>query len=155
MARMTVSGGAELSAMLEALGRDAEEIAKRGLYDGAGIIADAVRASADGIPVCQDNEWGSESHPRAGIREYEKNDLIGAFGVAVHRNEGGKITTSVGFHGYNSRGKANALIAASVERGTSFMLASPFVKPAVSASRSAARAAMIKTAEEEINKRTK
>lgn len=139
--------------MLESLGKDSQEIAKRGLYDGAKVVADAVRARVEDLPVT--DEYGWPDHPRDGIRDYEKAGLAAGLGVADHRAGGGKVDTSIGFHGYNSRGKPNALIARSVERGTSFMKADPIVRPAVNASRSAARAAMVKTAEEEIKKRIK
>lgn len=153
MARMSVTGTRELSAMLESLGKDSQEIAKRGLYQGAKIVADAVKANISGLPVTDD--YGTPSRPRDGIRAYEKDGLMAGMGVASHRAGGGKVDTSIGFHGYNSRGKPNAVIARSVERGTSFMKANPVVKPALAATRGAAKAAMIREAEEEINKRIK
>lgn len=152
MARMSVNGTKQLSAMLESLGKDSQEIGKRALYDGAKVVADALRAKVEALEV--DNEYAWPGNPREGIRDYEKDGLAAGLGVADHR-VGGKIDTSIGFHGYNAKGKPNALIARSVERGTSFLKPTPIVQPAVAASRGAARAAMIKTAEEEINKRVK
>ena len=77
-----------------------------------------------------------------------------------HENDGYNVL--IGFDGYNGirtkkypGGQPNQLIARSVERGTSFRRAYPFIKKTVRSSKAAAQKKMLETYEEEVNKITK
>lgn len=160
MAKMTVSGMKEVEAMLETIGSSAEDIAKRGLYEGAGVVADAVKESASKIPVTK--RYGFQKNAKRGLTQEERDGLVESLGISTMETSGGKTTVSVGFDGYNGHatkrwpnGAPNAMVARSVERGTSFLQAHPFVKPTVQAYRSKAKAAIDRRVKEEIKKYTK
>lgn len=160
MAKMTVKGLREVENMLDTIASSSGEIASKGLYDGAGVVADAVKSAVDTIPVS--NTYGTEDVKKRGISADERMGLKEAVGIAPHQESGAKVHTSVGFDGYVGnttrkypKGKPAAMIARSVERGTSFMYATPFVKPTVQKCRRTAQAAIEKTVREEIQKKQK
>ena len=153
MAKWIVGHGIDdYVAKLGNLEDSSEETCKRAVYDGAAIVADAVKASIAALPV------GS---PREGkVTEAQKAGLLSGMGIASFRNEGGFINVKVGMDGYNSqtsrkypKGQPNAMIARSLESGTSFSPKRAFIGPAVSKSRAAAEAAIKATLEKEIGEK--
>ena len=160
MARMTVKGSEELYAMLESVQNHSQEIASRVVYEGAGVVVRAMAAAVAALPT--DDSFGTADHPKSGPSSIQKAGLVNSLGVAPHKHGGGKTDTSIGFDGYNAlrtkrwpSGQPNAMVARSVERGTSFMRPNPIIKRSVSASKGAAVAKMEQTAKEEIQKLTK
>lgn len=121
------------------------------LYDGAGIIADAVRENINKIPV-EDKPWKNGRKSRIStITSAQKAGLLEGLGVAKHREEDGSVNTRIGFSGYNSHatmthpnGEPNALVARSLESGTSFRAKTPIIRPAVNKVRQKAIDAMEK-----------
>lgn len=147
MGHITVKGGKELENLLDTIGARTEEIAKNALYDGAGVIADAVKMSIDTIPISE--TWGTPELPKRGITADERLGLKEGLGISPMQTSGGETDVSVGFDGYSGKstkrwpkGKPNAMIARSVERGTSFMYSTKFIKPAVAANKRKAVKAM-------------
>ncbi len=160
MPKMSTKGLDDAIAMLSKVGSKSRDIIERGLYEGAGVVADAVRENIDDIPTSED--WGTPNHPKAGPSAKEKDALREGLGVSPMETSGGTTNVSVGFDGYSDdvtknfpKGKPVAMIARSVERGTSFMQARQFIKPAVASSKSQAIAKMDQTIKEEIKKLTK
>lgn len=113
------------------------------LYKGAGIVADAVRASIESLPV-DDQPWKHETgedgrqQKRSTITSAQKSGLLDGLGIAAHKKTDDSVHTRIGFHDYNSHytmehpnGEPNALVARSIESGTSFRKKTPFVRPAV------------------------
>lgn len=149
MATITMKG---LDEYTKAISRVASLAAKdkicgKAVYAGAKIVADAVKGAVSGIPT--DDSWGTPSHPASGPTTYQKNGLVSSMGIAKMQYSGGFANVKIGFSGYNGMktkrwpgGQPNAMIARSVERGTSFMRACPFMKGAVAGARSAALKAM-------------
>lgn len=136
MAKITFTGFEQYMAKLEKLEINSEAIAKKALYEGAKIAADEMRNSIDSIPVQE--EWGTKADPAKGIKSEQKKGLQDGFGISEMRNDDGYINVRIGFHGYNSiktkaypKGQPNAMIARSVESGTSFLRKTPFVSRAV------------------------
>lgn len=125
------------------------------LYEGAGILADAVREEIGKIPV-DDQPWKNGRKSRIStLTSAQKEGLLNGLGVAKHREEDGSVNTRIGFSGYNSHatkahpnGEPNALVARAVESGTSFRAKTPIVRPAVRRVRQAAIDAMAKKFEE-------
>ena len=73
-------------------------------------------------------------------------------------NDNGYINTKIGFDGYNAtktkkypNGQPNALIARSIESGTSKHQKTPFVRPAISKAKAKAEAAMAASVDKDIN----
>lgn len=128
----------ELAAMLQKAGEAADGIAAQALYEGAGVVADAVSAGARGVstsPFKYAKGWQRQPSPE------EKEALVsaGAAGIAKFQHTGNSVDTSVGYSrsGYadvNGKRKPIAVIANSINSGTSFMRKQPFIRKAVSQS---------------------
>lgn len=129
----------------------AEESIKRAAYEGAAIVTNAIRANISGLPV---------GNPKDGkVTAAQKAGLQAGLGISRFRKDGSFINVKVGMDGYNStvskkypKGQPNAMIARSLESGSSFAPKHPFIGPAVSATKGAAEAAMKTKLDEEISK---
>lgn len=136
-------------------------IAKKSLYDGAKIAADALRARVDGLDRVTDVEWINAARRREQtlLSVSQKNGLRNSLGIEKMKVESTTVYTTVRFHGYNTvktksypDGQPNALIAASCEKGTSRMTRQRFIEPCLRENRSEILRAMIRTATEELGK---
>ena len=94
-----------------------------------------------------------------GPNQYQKKGLEDSFGIAPIRNDNGFVNVKLGFDGYNGlktkrwpNGQPNQMIARSVERGTSWMKANPFMKRALRKARKQAQEAMASRLQSEIQK---
>ena len=145
--------------MLSAVADKAQDIVEAGLYEGADVVGDALRENVSALPT--DERWGYET-PKAGPSAAEKKVMLNGMGISEFKTENGRTHTSVGFGGYGGYrtkrfpdGKPVALIARSVERGTSFMRPNPFMKQTKAQAHNAAIAAISAKIHEEIQKLTK
>lgn len=150
---MKMEGLEELEKMLSEVAENAEAIASLALYDGAGVMADAVNASVDGILVAPFHYAATESTTR--LPSPEEKELLkqGAAGIAKFKKDGFGAETSVGYKdsGYgmiNGKKKPIPLIANSINSGTSFMRKQPFFRNAVNRAKAKAEAAIEKKAEQ-------
>ena len=150
-------GADELLRKMDKLQEKAAEIAAEALYEGAGVMADAFSQAVHGIAT-EDFRYAAGGRKRMPSPE-EKAILEGAkHGVARFRNDGTRIQTSIGFDnaGYadlNGKRKPIPLIANSINHGTSFMKAQPFLRKAERQNEGAALAAIeagIRKREEEL-----
>lgn len=141
VARLSVSGGVEVRAMLENLGNELPTVGKEAVQSAADIIADEIRKNLE------KNLAGSK---------YSTGDLADSFGIApVDIDDKGVINTVIGFHGYDSKGVANVLKARAMESGSSKQQAKPFFRPAVNSTRKPARTEMEKVVRSKIKTITK
>lgn len=154
-ATINANGINEYLQIINRLGGNIEETAKKAVYEGAAIIADQVKANIEALPV--DEHWGTPQSPLHGVKKYQKEGLLESFGVAPMRNDKGLINTRVGFDdaGYNSHGQPNAMIARATESGTTFSDKIPFFENAVRTTRNAAKQKMIAIVEKEMEKLSK
>ena len=91
-----MSGLEELSSALGKLGEEAPHVAARGLYDGAGVVADKVSQAVQGIATAP-FKYAKNGNKRLPSPE-EKAIVAGAkHGVAKFRNTGTSVQTSVGY----------------------------------------------------------
>lgn len=127
MAKISFPGFESYEKALRELGADAEKICKAAVYDGAAIVADAIRAS-----------YYSQPHPYS----EHGNEIIKSMTLSKIRNDDGYVNTKVGFVGYDSEGTATAIIARTLESGNSHQKKKPFIRPAVNRSKEAAIRAM-------------
>ena len=131
---MNTSGMDELTKRLGKLGVKAQEIASLSLYEGAGVMADAVSQAVHGI-VTEPFRYGTSANRRKPSPE-EKAILENARkGVAKFRKSVDRVDTSVGMQnsGYaDLKGKTVPvpLIANAINSGTSFMQKQPFIRKA-------------------------
>ena len=145
MAKWIVGHGIdEYIAKLGNLEMKAPETCKRAVFDGAAVVANAVRSNIQSLPVGDPRKGGYVTGP-------QKQGLLDGFGIAAFKNDGGFLNVKLGFDGYNStvnkcfpNGQPNAMIARSLECGSSTYGKHPFIGPAVRSTKSAAEA-MIKT----------
>lgn len=165
MGNIKVSGIDEFVSMLKELDKETENILKAGVYEGAGIIADEVRASLSKLDTTSD-----EMAKKLGgmkmegvyslISDTQKAEALEALGLSTIQNKNGFINTKLGFHGGNFSikskkypgGQPMLLILRSVEYGSSAHRGQRFFHPAVKAAKSRAKKAAQKTIEEEIKK---
>ena len=159
MANFTFSGLDGYIARLEKLRQSAEGITKKALYEGAGLLADEVRAAVESLPT--DNDRSAGHYPK-GITDEQKAALARGLGVAPFRSKKDRVDTLVGFTGYSDyktkkfpEGQPLALIARVAESGTSFSQKTPFMRKAIEAAEPKAKAEMKKTFETEIEQRMK
>lgn len=148
-AKINSDGIDEIFQTLRRLGADAEGIAKLGIYEGAGLIADAVRANIDGIRSDGKSDWETQR------REMQKAGLKEGLTTSPIQPFKGGIYGGVGFDGYNAKGQPNQLIARVFNSGTSFSSKQPFFESAVRRTRSAAKQRVIDKMNEEFEKITK
>lgn len=157
MATITFKNGDDYIAKINKLARGIrDEVAGPGIYVAAGIVADAIDASLASVPT--DERWGYPGAVKAGPREAEAQSVYNSLGIAKLQDDGGFINVKIGFDGYSSlksarwpNGQPNQMLARSIERGTSFMAANPFVKPAVASVKGTAVKAMKDKIDEQIS----
>lgn len=148
---MKAEGMEELSEILTKLGEQAEAVASAALYEGAGVMADAFTKAI--------GEIRTEPHPynrRKGRRfpyPEEVEALNGKVGIAKFQKNGSEVNTVIGIQkdaGYttvNGRKKPVAVIARSINSGTSFMKKQPVFRKAARTAQGAAMDAMTATGE--------
>ena len=158
MATIKMTGIEAYSKALQELERRTrDEVIGRAVYEGSAIAADEVKGALEALPT--DGGTGSQANPLDGINRVQKRALIASMGISPMKDKDGFVHTRIGFDGYNSiktkrwpKGQPNAMIAASAERGTSFLAANPFMKRAVSACRKKVIGVMGTTVDAEIKK---
>lgn len=142
---------------LENLEFKSEEMIGHAIYEGANIVADAIKERLESLPI--DDGYAGEGEKLTGIKTIQKKGLIEGFGIAKMKNENGYYHVKVGFHGYNGlktkkfpAGQPNVMIARTIESGNSFTKKSPFVAPAVRSTKEPAEQKMAEVIDNEIEK---
>lgn len=139
MAKWIVGKGLdEYLAQLGNLEFESPHICGQAIYQGAAIVANKIRANISALPITK------------GITQEDKDGLSAGLGIATMKNDGGFYNVKIGMDGYNSRGKPNAMIARSIESGTSWHSKHPFIGPAVNATKAAAEEKMKMVVDEKI-----
>ena len=126
-----------------------DEVIGEAVYEMAKVVADKVRSSIQALPTVS-NEANIATYKKGYSRlsDEEKQGLLDGFGVSPMQDDGGYINVKLGFDGYNSvktkkypKGQPNALIARVTESGSSYRGKTPFIRPAVNASKKQAEQA--------------
>lgn len=99
MATFKFEGSAEYIKKISELYKRAPGTLKAAVYEGAAVVADAVRS-------------GLNEHQDTG-------DLVASMALVTMRNDNGFINTKINFAGYDRKGVPNAIKAAVLESGTS------------------------------------
>lgn len=146
MATFKTQGLDKYVAQLERLGKKTDTVISEAVYEMAKVVADEVKANLIALPSVPDTEglkaFASEPQQKIPITKAQKWGLVHSFGIASLRNEGGFIHVKIGFDGYNEvqtktfpNGQPNALIARSIESGSSTREKTPFLRCALAAAR--------------------
>lgn len=157
MAKFRFEGVDELVAKYEKLGNNTEEIIGKAIFNGAGVVANAVKGAVEGINP--DNRFGTQENPTSGPSTIQKLGLQYSLGISKMRNDNGFRNVKIGFSGYNNvktktwpQGQPNMMVARAVESGTSWMQKQPFMRRAEQASRSQCEKVMSETVDIAIQK---
>jgi hypothetical protein len=139
-----------MEAYLKSFDKIASEVPRiesQALFDGAGLLADAVNAEISGLTE---------------LNKRQRKGLHDGLGIAGFWSENGATVTKIGFEGYNSiktkrwpNGQPNAMIARSLIRGTSWMRANRFTARAAKKAREACIRAMQERVDREFAALTK
>lgn len=161
MAKLKVKGLSFYSQQLQALERDAEPIIKKCVYEGAAVMADAIKAAIDTIPTRSSGEWGTSDKPVSGLLAIQKEGLKYSFGISKMSDRNNMQSVKCGFDGYNKvvtkehkNGEPNQLIARAIESGTSWLQPCHFMSKAINANKEAVLAKMQEVCDVELAKRT-
>lgn len=159
MAKMTFKAGDDYALKLSRFAARSPEIAKKALYAAAAIVTDEVRKNLEALPedtfrYLRDNEIFT------GVSKSQKKDLLDSLGITpVDTDKKGDWNVKVGFDGYGSmptkkytKGVPNPLLARAIESGSSVRKKTPFVRPAVKATKAAAVEAMNRVIDAETKK---
>ena len=154
---MVADGTGALRELLTKLGDQAEKAASKGLYEGAGIMADEVERQVGSISTAPFHYAVFITRPPS---PEEKAAIEGRVGIAKFEKDGSNVTTAVGYGnaGYADvagRRKPVPQIANAINSGTSFMPKQPFFARAVNNGRSKSSAAITKIIEEDLEQLTK
>ena len=140
MAAIVVTGFEEYLDLLDTTERQARTMCGRAIHPGAKIVADECKKELEALRTDDDLFRISEKFGalRAGPTKRQKKALIESMGIAKMRRTGGGWDVKLGFDGYNDivsdrwpKGQPNAMIARSVNKGTSFMQRQPFMDHSV------------------------
>lgn len=145
MAKMTIEGLDDFIRNLERAQKNPEEIVKKALYEGAGVVADAVRSGVAAIPVSE-----NKKKPKHGVTRAEKAGLLNGIGISKMRMENAAVSVVIGFNGVNEEGRRNTTVMRRLESGTSTQAKYPVVRPATKRSKASAQEAMQKVFVEEM-----
>lgn len=162
MARFAVKGVDEYALKLSKMGDSAKSIAGKAIYGAADVVADRVKDGIASLEAVHDkyNLQSVRKKEKAKLSIAQKKGLLDSFGITkMNRDAKGFYNVKLGFDGYNSvktkkypKGQPNQLIARVVENGSSHMDSQPFMRPAVNATRKAAREEMQRVIDEECAK---
>lgn len=161
MARISFKGQSEYFKKLQQLEHvfAKDETLERAVHAGAAPVADQIRKNLEQIPA-EPFKKLAPGETIKGLSDSEKRDLSDSFGLSpIQRDKNGFVHTKAGFDGYGSfptntypQGVPNALVARAAESGSSVRDKTPFVRPAVNATRQEAVAAMEEVVDDELKK---
>lgn len=162
MAKITVTGFETLSNKLGKLAAsEATNAMKAGVYEGAGAAADALKAEIASLSA-EKGSWPFYKKTIVGLSETQKQGLIDGVGIAKIESDGGSVNTKIGFNGYNDhvtehypKGQPNALVARSLESGSSIGTKHPIVRPTANKVRKTVEKKMADKVKKEIEKAMK
>jgi hypothetical protein len=161
LAKCKIEGISEYTAQLNRLEADSLPIIRKCIYDGAAIMADAIKGAIDQIPTRSNKVFGTDQNMLTGITARQKDGLRNSFGISPMSDRNNQQSVKLGFDGYNDvvtdkypSGQPNQLIARAIESGTSWLQPCHFMSKAQNANKAAVEAKMAETCDAEIAKRT-
>ena len=158
MAKFQFEGVDEYISQLNKLYSDTDKIIGRAIYEGTGVVMKAIKSAIANINTDDSHGYGTAENPKTGPTSIQKAGLIHSVGIAKMRNDGGFYNTKIGFDGYNlvqtkrwPQGQPNAMVARSIESGTSWMTKQPFMRKAEQAAKGPCEKVMQETIDLEID----
>ncbi len=135
MAKVTFKLG-DYANKLVKLRSEYEEVAKKAVYEGASIVANEIRNNLENV-----------------VSDEATGELLNSLGISpIQRDKVGNFNAKVGFSGYDFKGVPNQLKARVLESGSSKQKKRPFVRPAISNTKSRVEKAMYRVVDEAVKK---
>lgn len=160
VAKFTFKAAEEYSVKLSNISSGYEEIAKEAVYEGAKVVADKIRGNLEKL---EEDKFRmlKKGEQFSGVSRKQKEDLLSSLGITpIKKDKEGNINAKIGFDGYGKyptkkykKGTPNKLLARVVESGSTVRLKTPFVRPAVNATKKNVQEKMNETIEEGIKKK--
>lgn len=159
--RLKLKGFDEYQLKIKKLKENGDRVAKEALYQGAGIMADALRASIEALPSVKDtyNLKAYKKGFKYRLSDTQKEGLIDGMGISSFEENGDYIDVKIGFEGYNDiktkkypKGQPNPLIARVLESGSSYMNKTPFIRNTTSKNKKKVEKTMADVIDNEFNK---
>lgn len=166
--KIELKGWDEYILKLTALEGKSDEIAKKALYEGAKVIADAVKENIKTLPTEKarwlDNDKGEKYNV---CTPQQKDAISNGFGITHMENDADGFNLKVGFDtvGYvvysgnkykftkkYPIGMPIPMLVRSIEHGSSVRQKHPFVRPVITSHRKEAKLKMQETVDEEVKK---
>ena len=142
MAKCTAQMPDDFIEKVAKLGSQTDEILGRVLAVGGEVVEDKVRSNLSAV-IGKETKEDSRS----------TGQLLAALGTSPARvNRDGDMDVKIGFSDNRSDGRSNAMIAGVLEYGKHGQPPKPFMKPAKSASKTAAVSAMVEKLNQEVKK---
>lgn len=137
MARFEINGLDDVIKQIEKAGKRVVPICKMSVYEGAGIVADAVREEL-----------------QKALSGESTGDLEASLGIQEIQDTGSRVETAVGFAGYDRKGVPNTLKARVINSGRSDTAhkKTRFISKAIRRASVPASAKMSEVAREELTK---
>ena len=159
---LKIKGGVdELLKDVNVLTSQTKGILSEGVYEGAGLVYKAAKASAETIPT-DERIYVREGTKKHGITSGQKASLIESLGIAPFESDNGEVQTKIGVDGYNSvvtrawpKGQPNIIIARALINGTSWLRAYDFIGRARRQIKNEAERAMEDVVRRKIKDKTK
>lgn len=153
---MKISGMTETLKMLEALNKNTPTTLEEVVLAGVGVVTDTMRDEIENLKT-------SSTRPKTGKRYPTPEEVEGlkeSLGYTPIQWSGETVDSKAGFDGYNTssktkkypNGHANQMIANSINKGTSFLTAQPFINNTKKAAQSKTLEVMQKRLDIEIAK---
>ena len=160
MAHMGLEGMEEYLELLIQTDKQTDRMCGRSIYPGAKLISNAVKTALKNVKTDDTYHKFAEMYGRKhGITKKQLAGLIESMGIAKMRHRADTYDVKLGFDGYNNvitrkfpYGQPNALIARSLNKGTSFLQAQPFMDSTVEANRAAVEEAIRNQFNKELEK---
>lgn len=162
MAKIRFDGLKEYELRLSRLQAGATPIMEKAVYAGAKIVADEIRKNLEALPAVDDKagiiRW--QQQKPGPLTKTAKRGLLDSLGISpIQQERNFSVNVKIGFDGYNElktqaypNGQPNVLVARGAESGSSSTVKTPFVRPAVAASKKEAEKEMSKVLDREMKK---
>ena len=159
MAKFQFEGIDNLIAEYSKIYDNTEEMIGKAIYQGAAVVFKSVQQAVENINTDDRHEFGTSVDPKLGPTSIQKEGLKHSLGIAKMRNDNGFYNVKIGFDGYNyvktktwPNGQPNAMVARSIESGTSWMRKQPFMRKAESSAKGRCEQVMAITIDKELTK---
>ncbi len=141
MAKINMSGAEELMRMLDGLSHASDELCRRGVYSGAGVLADALAQAVDELPTETYHPTPGSKHggePLNVVTQDDKEDIRAGLGISRINNTADGADVAISFEGYSRHTEAKypkgvpiPMIVRSIESGSSTRQKHPFIRRTV------------------------